>query len=64
MEEDNWVRGAEIADSIGCDVLNTSLGYTDFDDSTMDHTRADLDGLTTRISIAAGMAAPEVPQTA
>ncbi len=56
VEEDNWVRGAEIADSIGCDVLNTSLGYTEFDDSTMDHTRADLDGLTTRISIAAGIA--------
>lgn len=56
VEEDNWIRGAEIADSIGCDVLNTSLGYTDFDDSTMSHTRADLDGLTTRISIAAGIA--------
>lgn len=56
VEEDNWIRGAEIADSIGCDVLNTSLGYTEFDDSTMDHTRADLDGLTTRISIAAGIA--------
>ena len=56
VEEDNWVRGAEIADSIGCDVLNTSLGYSDFDDSTMNHTRADLDGLTTRISIAAGIA--------
>ncbi len=56
VEEDNWIRGAEVADSIGCDVLNTSLGYTAFDDSTMDHTRADLDGLTTRISIAAGMA--------
>jgi serine protease AprX len=56
VEEDNWIRGAEIADSIGCDVLNTSLGYTDFDDSTMDHVRADLDGLTVRISIAAGIA--------
>lgn len=57
VEEDNWARGAEIADSIGCDVLNTSLGYTQFDDSTMDHTWADLDGLTARISIAAGIAA-------
>ncbi len=56
VEEDNWIRGAEIADSIGCDVLNTSLGYSAFDDSTMDHTRADLDGLTIRISIAAGIA--------
>ncbi len=57
VEEDNWIRGAEIADSIGCDVLNTSLGYTQFDDSTMDHHYADLDGAATRISIAAGIAA-------
>lgn len=57
VEEDNWVSGAELADSIGCDVLNTSLGYTTFDDSTQDHSWADLDGQTTRISIAAGIAA-------
>lgn len=57
MEEDAWVSGAELCDSIGCDVLNTSLGYTVFDDSTQDHTYADLDGRTTRISIAAGIAA-------
>ncbi len=57
VEEDNWVSGAERADSLGCDVLNTSLGYTTFDDSTQDHSYADLDGLTTRISIAAGIAA-------
>lgn len=57
VEEDNWVSGAELCDSLGCDVLSTSLGYTVFDDSTQDHTYADLDGLTTRISIAAGIAA-------
>lgn len=56
VEEDNWVRGAELLDSLGCDVLNTSLGYTLFDDSTQDHSVADLDGLTTRISIASGLA--------
>jgi subtilisin family serine protease len=56
IEEDNWVMGAELADSLGCDVLNTSLGYTQFDDSTMDHSYADLDGRTLRISIAAGIA--------
>ena len=56
VEEDNWVSGAELCDSIGCDLLNTSLGYTQFDDSTMDHSYADLDGLTTRISKAAGIA--------
>lgn len=57
VEEDNWVAGAELADSIGCDVLNTSLGYTTFDDSTMDHTYAQLDGQTLRISIAANIVA-------
>ncbi|MDX9751608.1 MAG: S8 family peptidase [Flavobacteriales bacterium] len=56
VEEDNWVSGAELADSLGCDVLNTSLGYTVFDDSTQNHLPDQLDGLTTRISIAAGMA--------
>ena len=56
-EEDNWVAGAELCDSIGCDVLNTSLGYTQFDDSTADHSYADMDGKTARISIAATMAA-------
>lgn len=56
-EEDNWITGAELCDSIGCDVLNTSLGYTQFDDSLTDHAYADMDGHTTRISIAATMAA-------
>lgn len=57
VEEDNWVSGAELCDSIGCDVLNTSLGYTTFDDSTQNHTYADLNGHTARMSIAAGIAA-------
>lgn len=56
VEEDHWVAGAELADSMGCDVLNTSLGYTTFDDSTMDHRYEDLDGQTLRISIAANIA--------
>lgn len=56
VEEDNWISGAELADSLGCDVLNTSLGYTTFDDSTMDHSYADLDGQTLRMSIAANIA--------
>ena len=56
VEEDNWVAGAEYCDSLGCDVLNTSLGYTTFDDGLNDHSYADLDGRTTRISIAAGIA--------
>ncbi|MBL7963269.1 MAG: S8 family peptidase [Flavobacteriales bacterium] len=56
-EEDNWVAAAELADSLGCDILNTSLGYTTFDDSTQDHRFEDMNGRTARISIAAGIAA-------
>ncbi|HJX70571.1 MAG TPA: S8 family serine peptidase [Bacteroidales bacterium] len=57
IEEDNWVSAAEFADSAGADVINTSLGYFTFDDSTQDHTYQDMDGNTTRISIAADIAA-------
>lgn len=57
IEEDNWVAGAERADSAGADVFNTSLSYTTFDDPTMNHTYADLDGNTARITIGADMAA-------
>lgn len=56
VEEDNWVSGAEVCDSIGCDVLNTSLGYTTFDDSTQNHSYADLNGLTSRMTLAADIA--------
>jgi subtilisin family serine protease len=57
VEEDYWVAAAEWADSAGIDVFNTSLGYTTFDDSTLNHTYADLDGNTTRITRAVDMAA-------
>ena len=32
IEEDFWANGAEIADSIGADVVNSSLGYRTFPD--------------------------------
>lgn len=56
VEEDNWVSGAELCDSMGCDVLNTSLGYTTFDDPAQDHTYADLNGLTSHMTLAADIA--------
>ncbi len=56
IEEDNWVCAAEFADSAGADIINTSLGYSTFDDPTLNHTYADMDGNTTRISRAADMA--------
>ena len=57
IEEDNWTAAAEFADSAGADIMNTSLGYSQFDDHLMDHTYADMDGNTTRISRAADIAA-------
>lgn len=57
IEEDNWVAAAEKADSIGVQIFTTSLGYTTFDDTTTDHTYADMDGNTTIITRAANIAA-------
>lgn len=57
IEEDNWVAGVELADSLGCQVLNSSLGYTKFDDTLMTRTHSDLDGQTSRASQAATIAA-------
>lgn len=55
IEEDFWVRAAEYADSAGCDIINTSLGYTTFDDSTQNHTYAEMDGNTTLIARASDL---------
>lgn len=57
VEEDNWLRAAEIADSLGVDVINSSLGYSTFDSTSLNHTYADMDGNTTVISRAADIAA-------
>jgi subtilisin family serine protease len=57
IEEDNWIAGAEMADSIGADIMTTSLSYTTFDDPSQDHTYDDLNGQTTRVAIGAGIAA-------
>lgn len=46
IEEYNWVSAAEYADSAGADVINSSLGYIDFDNPAFDHTYEDMDGIT------------------
>lgn len=53
IEEYNWMFAAERADSAGVDVINSSLGYYDFDDSSMNYAKSDMDGKTTVISKAA-----------
>lgn len=57
IEEDNWVAGLEYADSLGCQVLNSSLGYTTFDDTVNQRTYDDLTGEVSRASRAATIAA-------
>jgi hypothetical protein len=57
IEEYNWAAAAEYADSAGADVISSSLGYTTFDDSTFDHTYADMDGDHCPSTIAADIAA-------
>ncbi len=46
IEEFNWLSGVEYADSVGADVINSSLGYTTFDNPALNHTYADQNGHT------------------
>lgn len=57
MEEYYWVNAAEYADSAGVDLINTSLGYTTFDNSADNHTYQDMNGDTAPITIGADLAA-------
>lgn len=57
IEEDNWVVAAERADSLGADVFNSSLIYTTFDVPGWNHSWADMDGNTTRMTRASDLAA-------
>ncbi len=56
IEESYWAEAAERADSLGVDVINTSLGYTTFDRADYNYTMADLDGQTSFVSRAATIA--------
>jgi subtilisin family serine protease len=56
VEMDNWIAAAELADSLGVDVINSSLGYFVFDDTAMSYSYKDMNGQTTRVAKAAGMA--------
>ncbi len=57
VEEYNWLAAAERADSVGADVINTSLGYYDFDSDSEDYSFSQMDGNTTVITKAADWAA-------
>ena len=57
VEEQNWVVGAEFADSAGADMITSSLGYVDFDDPSYNHSYAQRNGNTSIITIGADLAA-------
>lgn len=57
IEEFNYVCACEKADSLGVDLIHSSLGYNDFNDKLMNYTYADMDGNTAISSIAADIAA-------
>lgn len=52
-----WVAGIEYADSVGVDIVNSSLGYSTFDNSSLNYNFNTLDGQLAIASRAASMAA-------
>lgn len=56
-EEDYWAEAAEFADSVGVDIINSSLGYSEFDDLSTSHKYREMDGESTLISHTASMLA-------
>ena len=56
-EEDFWAAGAEFADSIGADIISSSLGYFNFDDPALNYKYTDLDGNTAFVTRVADIAA-------
>ncbi len=56
VEESYWVEAAEMADSLGVDVINTSLGYFGYNDSRYSYTYEDMNGQTAFITRGANIA--------
>lgn len=56
VEESYWVEAAEVADSLGVDVINSSLGYKNYTNTNYNYSSADLDGKTTFITRGANIA--------
>jgi serine protease AprX len=53
IEEFNWTFAAEQADSAGVQIINSSLGYNEFDEVSMDYSQDQLDGKTAYVTRAA-----------
>ncbi|MBR1414526.1 MAG: S8 family serine peptidase [Prevotella sp.] len=57
VEEDYWTMAAEFADSVGADIINSSLGYYAYDAPLPGYRLRDLDGQTAFVSRSASMLA-------
>jgi serine protease AprX len=58
IEEDHWIAGAEWADSLGADIISSSLGYRDqFTQGDIDYSWQHLDGKSTIVAEGANIAA-------
>ncbi len=57
VEEQNWAAAAERADSLGADMISSSLGYDDFDDPSFNHSYAQRNGNVSIVTRAADLAA-------
>lgn len=57
VEEDNWAAAAEWAESLGVDVISSSLGYLDYDGPFTSYTYKEMDGETAISTRAADLAA-------
>lgn len=57
VEMDYWLMAAEYADSVGADIITSSLGYNVFENDEGNITYSELDGNTTVVTRAADMAA-------
>lgn len=57
VEMDNWIAASQWADSLGADVISSSLGYLDFDAGETSYTWQDMNGNTVPVTIGADIAA-------
>lgn len=58
IEEDHWIAGAEWADTLGADIISSSLGYrSQFSSGEGDYSWEDMDGETTVVARGANIAA-------
>jgi subtilisin family serine protease len=56
VEEDHWIAALEWADSLGADIVSSSLKFLEYDLPWMGYTWRDMNGATARVTRAADMA--------